>query len=117
MRELIREAGVGEEDDLGGISFRVGDLVFRELGSCTCKASQPLNRFYAPSEPLGQCRECGSKIRSQPFFSHDPVPASLVAAELDRPLRDMVAGPVGYVLVRGPDQGAFLIDRYEEEGS
>jgi molybdopterin/thiamine biosynthesis adenylyltransferase len=116
MRELVREAGLGGEQGMAGISFRVGNRVFRELGSCACGQAQPLNRFHAPGEFLGRCSECGSDIRPQPFFSHDPVPASLVSGELDRPLREMTTAPVEYVWVRGPNHGAFLSDRHPEEG-
>ena len=108
---------MGGIEDLGGMSFRVGKLLFRELGSCWCKQSRQLNRFYALGEYLGRCGDCGAEIRSQPFFTHDPVPASLLASQLDRLLRDITTGPVGYVLVRGPDQGAFLIDCCEQEGT
>ena len=117
LRELVQEANLGGVEDLGGVSFRVGTLLFRELGACWCKASRPLNRFYAPGEHIGRCSDCGSEIRSQPFFTHDPVPASLLASQLDRPLRDITTGPVGYVLVRGPEQGAFLVNRSEQEGT
>ena len=116
LRELVEEAGMGEKHDLEGISFRVGNLLFMELGSCACRKSKPLKRFYAPGESLGRCGDCGSDIRSQPFFTHHPVPASMLVTELDRPLREITAAPVGYVWVRGPELGAFVINGYQEEG-
>ncbi len=114
LRQLAETAGVHKGGNLEGVSFRLDNLTFGELGSCACKADHPLMQFTVPGHHAGRCGTCKKDIKPHLFFSHDPVPASVVTRDMDRPLRDLGAASANWALVRGTDRGAFLFHRKEK---
>lgn len=108
LRQLAQTADMQRGKDLKGVSFRVDELIFRELAACRCNQCRLLMRFSRTGEDMGNCNQCGSHIRPQPFYSYDPVPAEVVQEELDRPLRDLGAASAQWAFVRRGPRGAFL---------
>jgi len=106
LRQFASLAGFDGEELL---SFRVDEMTYAELGACGCGGSRPLRRFVADGAHVGRCRSCGAPVFPRPSDSHRPVPRSVVADVLDRPLRDLGAGAAQWLAVRCGDRAVLFI--------
>jgi len=102
LSELARMAGYDTAVGLNGVSFQLGRLSFCESAACRCMAMRPLRRFFAAGARVGRCRSCGEKIVPLPFYTHNPVPANVIADQMERPLRELGAESAAWVKLRGP---------------
>jgi hypothetical protein len=102
LSELARMAGYDPACGLNGVSWELGRLSFCESAVCRCTAMRPLGRFLATGARAGRCRSCGESIVPLPFYTHNPVPAGVIADRMERPLRELGAKSAGWVRLRGP---------------
>jgi molybdopterin/thiamine biosynthesis adenylyltransferase len=110
LGELAAAAGLSD-----GVSFTVGELSFAELGICeACGDHRPAQRFIPATREAGVCPVCGGRVVGHPFYCHRPVPAA--RAVLDRPLGELHAADVPWVLVRSNGR-AVLFRECEGAGS
>lgn len=106
LRRLARRA-LGRDDLPGDLAFTVGDdLVFVESVLC-CGWPQPVRRFCVEGRPAATCPRCGGPLDPQSFFSHRPVPAAVLGALVDRPLRRLGAGSAAAVVVHADGQAVL----------
>jgi hypothetical protein len=47
------------------------------------------------------CTGCGGELQPEPFYSHEAAPAEVLGPLAGRPLRELVAGGMTGMLVRG----------------
>jgi molybdopterin/thiamine biosynthesis adenylyltransferase len=111
-RPALEECSPGELIEAAGFDgatsetlLTVGDdLAFAESAQCVCGRSVRVGRFVSTAAgPIGRC-DCGGDLQVHRFFAHRPVSASAVEAVRHRPLRDLGAAPVDWVLVRHVDR-------------
>jgi molybdopterin/thiamine biosynthesis adenylyltransferase len=115
LSELAQMAGYDSGSGLNGVSLQMGRLSFCESAVCRCTAMRPFRRFLATGARAARCRSCGEKIVPLPFYTHNPVPASVIADRMERPLRDLGAESAGWVKLRGP-QGNMLFYSHKQKG-
>lgn len=114
LSELAQMAGYDPACGLNGVSFQLGRLSFCESAACRCTAMRPLRRFFAAGAPVGTCRSCGETIVPLPFYTHNPVPANVIADQMERPLRELGAESVAWVKLRGPRRSMLFYSPHTE---
>jgi molybdopterin/thiamine biosynthesis adenylyltransferase len=102
LSELARMAGYDPGCGLIGVSWQLGRFSFCEAAVCRCTPMRPFGRFFATGALVGRCRSCGENIVPLPFYTHNPVPAGVIANRMERPLRDLGAESAEWVRLRGP---------------
>jgi molybdopterin/thiamine biosynthesis adenylyltransferase len=115
LSELIEAAGFNGA--AGETLLTVGDdLAFAESAQCACGRSVRVGRFVStaagPTEPIERCA-CGGAFQVHRFYAHRPAPASVVEAVRDRPLRELGAASVDWVLVRQGDRPVLFRSGWE----
>jgi hypothetical protein len=110
LRELFR-AAVGETMDLRGVSYDVEDFQYVERAWCPCGSQQSVQRFVrAGAHDIGRCQRCRQPLGCQPFHSFAPVPASVLANAVDRPLRELGVIEPRWIVLRRPDDAVLFLN-------
>jgi molybdopterin/thiamine biosynthesis adenylyltransferase len=108
-RQLLMAAGLATSATLDGVSFKLDGHAFCVRGRCACPVSSKLGCFYSTGGGESVvCPKCKEPLRPQPYFIHDPVPASLLEESLDRKFSDLGVVEADWALVRG-HSGAVLV--------
>lgn len=107
LREIAQRAGFDGASLPDDLSFLVDDLTFVERVVC-CGVPQPVRRFGRPDAAVvARCSRCGKALRPQPFYSHRPTPAAVLAALVDEPLERLGAEGAEWIVVRSGGRSLF----------
>jgi molybdopterin/thiamine biosynthesis adenylyltransferase len=99
LSELAQTLGFVTGDE--SLTFIVGEAEWLERGSCGCAHPSVVRRFVpAGARELGVCGKCRAKIRIQPFFARREVSALAFGKDLCRPLTELGAKRVRWILAR-----------------
>jgi len=108
LREIAQRAGFDGPTPPDDLAFLVDELTFVELVVC-CGVPQPVRRFCrAEAAAVARCSRCGKALRPQPFFSHRPTPAAVLASLVDEPLQRLGAEAAEWVCVRSGGRNVFF---------
>jgi hypothetical protein len=114
-RELLREAGL-EGWDPRRVTLTVEGRSFSSLAFCGCQTHPTLGRFFSTGSPAGACPHCGLERQMHPLYTHDEVPLSALAGQLDCSLASLGATAPGSVRLRGERGGVLFHRSFEEAG-
>ncbi|NIP94935.1 MAG: hypothetical protein GWO24_16415 [Akkermansiaceae bacterium] len=109
----LERCSLGELAGLGGLAdpldFTVGDWCWAERGLCTRGHDQVVGRFVrAEQELVGACSRCGEPLGRQRFFLHQRLSIPCFETMGHRPLHELGAKEVEWVLARGEEAGLLF---------
>jgi molybdopterin/thiamine biosynthesis adenylyltransferase len=116
LRELLRQAGY-EGSDPRRITLTIEGHSFTSLAVCACDAHASLGRFLPRGATAGACPRCRAQWRPHPLHTHEEVPMSLLADQLDRSLASLGACAPTAVRVRGEHGAVLFHRRFAEVGA
>lgn len=97
--------GLAQRAGIEAQSFAVEGHAFVERAVCRgCGRPAAPRRFLPAGGPARACPGCGGELRPEPFYRHDAAPAEVLGPLAGRPLRELVAGRMTGVLVRGDER-------------
>ena len=109
FRVLAESAGFSTATSWANVSFEIDALYWVESAGCQCPAPRMVRRFHQKHRPeVGRCRRCRQTLLSQPFFTHDSVPAPMIRALFDTPLSKLGAAKARWAVVRYAGSAVFL---------
>jgi molybdopterin/thiamine biosynthesis adenylyltransferase len=108
-RELLRDADY-QDCDPRRVTLTIEGRSFSSLAVCRCDDHAMLGRFFATGSPAGVCPRCGIQRTPHPLHTHDEVPISALAGQLDCTLASLGATAPNSVRLRG-ERGAVLFHR------
>jgi hypothetical protein len=109
FRDLAEAAGHTKASFWDGISFEIDEFRWLEKGCCHCLELRSIRRFGRARDSVAtRCPRCRHPVVTQPFYSHRFVPAPLIRALFDKPLRNLGAASARWAIVREGETATFL---------
>ncbi|HOX57294.1 MAG TPA: ThiF family adenylyltransferase [Candidatus Paceibacterota bacterium] len=92
-------------------TLTVGGVDWIERGLCGCAEPPPVQRFVSAGRgTAGRCGRCRTLIHTQPFTSHQTIPASMLGPVAAVPLGLLGVRKSPFVLLRGADAAVLVQD-------